>query len=47
MSRIVQHKGKQTTKEWSPCFAHKLKHSERAKDWLIPNKTFKIMARVN
>ena len=24
------------------CFPHKLKHSNGAKDWLIPNNTFKI-----
>ena len=28
--------------EWPPYLHHKLKHSNREKDWWIPDKTFKI-----
>ena len=30
------------TKEWLPCFCHKLKNSSLTKDWLIVNKTLQI-----
>ena len=28
--------------EWPPCLAHKRKHGNGAKEWLILNKTFTI-----
>ena len=33
---------RENSDEWTPCFPHKLKHTNGAKDSLIPNETSKI-----
>ena len=38
---IVINSPREKPEQWPPGFLHKLKHTNGAKDWLIPNKAFK------